>query len=141
MLTLQVLCLFPKYRTGYFIAFATCPVLWSSKMQTEVTLSTTEAEYITLSQSTQELIHICDLLQGLAKAPKLIVSSSVAHSTIFEDNKGCVELANAPRIHPCTCHNALKHYHFQGLTLSINLLIFLQNIYRPLILFLFIKSS
>jgi hypothetical protein len=35
-----------KSRTGYIITFASCPVLWSSKLQSEIALSTTEAEYI-----------------------------------------------------------------------------------------------
>ncbi|MFN9957182.1 MAG: hypothetical protein ACK55I_29105, partial [bacterium] len=65
-------------------------------MQTEVALSTTEAEYIALSQSTRDLIPMRALLQELSKATKLIVGSTIAHSTIFEDNKGCVELAAAP---------------------------------------------
>ena len=32
-----------KSRTGYIIAFANCPSLWVSKLQTEIALSTTEA--------------------------------------------------------------------------------------------------
>ncbi len=31
-------------RTGFIIMFAGCPVIWSFKLQTEITLSTTEAE-------------------------------------------------------------------------------------------------
>jgi hypothetical protein len=38
-----------KSRTGYVILFANCPVLWVSKLQTKVALSTTEAKYIALS--------------------------------------------------------------------------------------------
>jgi hypothetical protein len=38
------------------------------------------------------------LLQELSIATKLIVGSTIAHSTVFEDNKGCVELANAPHM-------------------------------------------
>jgi hypothetical protein len=45
-----------KSRTGYVITFASCPVLWCSKLQTEVALSTTEVEYIALSQSARDLI-------------------------------------------------------------------------------------
>jgi hypothetical protein len=31
-----------KYRTGYIISFAGCPIKWASKMQTQITLSTIE---------------------------------------------------------------------------------------------------
>ena len=37
--------------TGYEIMYAGCPVLWCSKLQTEIILSTTEAEYIVLIQA------------------------------------------------------------------------------------------
>jgi len=40
-----------RSRTGYVILFANCPLLWASKLQTEITVSTLEAEYIALSQS------------------------------------------------------------------------------------------
>ena len=38
-------------RTGYVIFYANCPIIWSSKLQIEIALSTTESEYIALSQS------------------------------------------------------------------------------------------
>jgi hypothetical protein len=81
-------------------------------MQTEIDLSTTEAEYIAFSQSTQDLIPMRDLLQELSAAIKLIVGSTFAHSTIFEDNKGCIELVSAPCMHPRTHLIALKYHHF-----------------------------
>jgi hypothetical protein len=71
-------------------------------MQTEVALSTTEAEYIALSQSARDLIPMRALLHELSLATKLIVGSTIAYSTIFEDNKGCVKLATAPKMHPRT---------------------------------------
>jgi hypothetical protein len=103
-----------KSRTGYVITFASCPVLWSSKLQTEVALSTAEAEYIALSQATRDLIPMRGLLHELSAATKLIVGSTVAYSTIFEDNKGCVELATAPKMRPRTRHIALKYHHFHS---------------------------
>jgi hypothetical protein len=51
-----------KSSTGYVITFASCPVLWTSKLQTEVALSTMEAKYIALSQSTCDLIPMHELL-------------------------------------------------------------------------------
>jgi hypothetical protein len=38
-------------RTGYVIKYAGCPIIWALKMQPLIALSTTEAEYITLSSA------------------------------------------------------------------------------------------
>jgi len=103
-----------KSRTGYVITFANCPILWSSKLQTEVALSTTEAEYIALSQATRDLIPMKDLLSEFSSATKLIVGETITYSTIFEDNKGCVELASAPKLCPRTKHISLKYHHFRS---------------------------
>jgi hypothetical protein len=103
-----------KSQTGYVITFASCPVLWCSKLQSEIALRTTEAEYIALSQSARDLIPMRGLLQELSAATKLTVGSTIAHSTIFEDNKGCVESASAPRMRPRTRHIALKYHHFRS---------------------------
>ena len=75
-----------KSRTGYVITFASCPILWSSKLQTKIALSTTEAEYIAMSQATRDLIPMRDLLSEFASATKLIVGDTITHSTIFEGN-------------------------------------------------------
>ena len=42
-----------KYRTGYVITYAKCPIVWHSKLQGETALSTTEAEFISLSDATK----------------------------------------------------------------------------------------
>jgi len=39
-----------KSRTGFIITYAGCPLTWSSKMQTEMALSTKEAKLIALSK-------------------------------------------------------------------------------------------
>jgi hypothetical protein len=40
-----------KSRSGYLITIGGTPVIWSSKMQTKIALSTCEAEYIALSMA------------------------------------------------------------------------------------------
>ena len=45
-----------KSRSGFVMTLGGCPIQWSSKLQTEIALSTTEAEYIALSQAMRELI-------------------------------------------------------------------------------------
>jgi histone deacetylase 1/2 len=102
-----------KSRTGYVITFAGCPVLWASKLQTEIALSTTEAEYIALSSAMRDLIPMRALLAEFSSLTKLQIGNTVAHSTVFEDNQGCVELANAPKMRPRTKHIAIKYHHFR----------------------------
>jgi hypothetical protein len=52
-----------KSRTGYVIFFCGVPLLWVSKLQTQIALSTCEAEYIALSQSMRDLIPIRETLK------------------------------------------------------------------------------
>jgi len=130
-----------KSCTGYIITFASCPVLWSSKLQTENALSTTEAEYIAMSQATRDLTPMHELPKEFSPTTKLIVRDTITHSTIFEDNKGCVDLASAPKLCPRTKHNGPKYHHFrshiengsikiQWIDSQHNLLISLLNLYQ-----------
>ena len=43
-------------RTGYVIMYARCPITWVSRMQTEISLSTSESEYTALSTVMREMI-------------------------------------------------------------------------------------
>jgi len=132
-----------KSRTCYVLTFASCPLLWSSMLQSKVAFSTTEAKYIALSQATRDIIPLQNLLHEFASVTKLIVGQTITHSTIFEDNKGCVELANAPRLCPHTHHIGfifvimlpMETLRCIGLILSINLQTFSLN------LFLLLPSS
>jgi hypothetical protein len=45
--------------------YAGCPITWLSKLQTEIALSTTEAECIALSQAMREVIPFMNLMQEI----------------------------------------------------------------------------
>ena len=45
-----------KSRTGYIITFMGYAITWNSKLQTQIALSTTEAEYIAMSMAMREVI-------------------------------------------------------------------------------------
>jgi hypothetical protein len=47
-----------RSRTGYIITYAGCPMHWTSKMQAEISLLTTEAKYLAPSQSKMEVFPI-----------------------------------------------------------------------------------
>ena len=52
-------------RTGYSIMYAGCPIHYFSKLQTEIALSTAEAEYIALSQALREVIPLMSLMEEI----------------------------------------------------------------------------
>ena len=52
-----------RSRMGYKISYADCPMLWASKMQTEIALSSIEAEYVALSQAMREVIPLMELMK------------------------------------------------------------------------------
>lgn len=103
-----------KSRTGYVLTLGNCPLLWVSKLQTEIALSTTEAEYIAMSQAMRDLLPMRSLLQHLGDKMKLSFSKpTIIHSKVFEDNNGALTLATAPKISPRTKHIAVKYHFFR----------------------------
>jgi hypothetical protein len=101
-----------RSRTGYVIRYAGYPVVWASKLQTEIALSVTEAEYIALSTAAREILPILSLAKEAANIgviPK--TQAPILRCKIFEDNNGAVEMANVPKMRPRTKHLNIK-YHF-----------------------------
>jgi len=88
-----------KSRSGYIVLYAGCPIIWSSKLQTQVALSTTEAEYVSLSQALREVVPVMNLIKEL-KERKITTISSVpkVYCKAFEDNSGALELARSTKI-------------------------------------------
>ena len=103
-----------RSRMGYVITYAGCPMHWASKMQTEIALSSTEAEYIALSQAMREVIPIIWLLQEASdQGISFNNSKPKVHCTIFEDNAGAIEIAQVPKMRPRTKHLNIKYHHFR----------------------------
>jgi hypothetical protein len=103
-----------KSRTGYIISFYGCTITWASKLQTQIALSTTEADYIALSQSLMEVIPVINLMTeiNMLGVCNYCIIPKVCY-TAFEDNSGALELANAPKMRPRTNHINLVFHHFR----------------------------
>ena len=82
-------------------------------MQTEIALSTTEAEYIALSQSMRDLTPIRSTLIELSKVLGLKINTPVTHSTVYEDNNRALELSREDKYRPRTKYIAIKYHHFR----------------------------
>jgi len=104
-----------KSRTGYVLLLGGCPLFWSSKLQTEIALSTTEAEYIALSQAMRALLPLRSLLREVGTKMQLSYSSkSVIRTRVWEDNNGALALATNPtKISVRTKHMAIKYHFFR----------------------------
>jgi hypothetical protein len=114
-----------KSCSGYLIMFMGCPLLWGSKLQTQIALSTMEAEYIALSLAMRELIALQEILKdiyvnvlvdpkGLAKINYTTVAKTfgeLPQSIVHEDNEACLKFASLPKMSPRTKHIAIP-YHF-----------------------------
>ena len=89
-----------------------CPIHWTSRLQQEIALSTTEAEYISLAQALREFIPMRRAFEDMLKALELTTEYPiVVKSVIFEDNNGAISTATTPKMSPRTKHIAVK-YHF-----------------------------
>jgi len=78
-------------------------ILWSSKKQELVTLSTTEAKYVAATHAAKEAMW----LQALFGE----VFDHIKTTTIFGNNKSAIALAHGGNYHACTKHINIQ-YHF-----------------------------
>ena len=88
--------------------------MWCSKLQMQIALSTTEAEYIALSQSLRDTIPLMQLLEEIkSHGHRTLSMTPKVHCKAFEDNTGAIELACLPKMHPCTKHINVVYHHFR----------------------------
>lgn len=105
-----------KIRTGILLNFRGVPIYWSSKLQSEIALSTLEAEYIALSQGMRELVSARSLTLELSLKMNLDFSGTSTVSKAWEDNIGTQNLANSkgPLMTARTKHIGIKYYWFRS---------------------------
>ena len=77
---------------------------WSSKRQASVALSTVEAEYMALSQATQEAVWLQRLLEEVGESTK-------EGTRIMQDNQGAIATVQNPVFHRRTKHIQIRYRH------------------------------
>ena len=98
-------------RTGFVVFYAGCPIFWASRLQTEITLSTAESEYVALSTAIREVISLMHLMDEITKVFKIDCPKPKVFCKVFEDNKSCIEMATTRKFSPRTKHIAIKYHH------------------------------
>ena len=101
-------------RSGFIIKYADCPIYWSSKLQTEIALSTAKAEYIALSSSLREVILLMTVMDELNEVFPLLMETPQFYCKVWEDNQSCIAMATSQKFKPRTKRITPKYHHFKS---------------------------
>ena len=82
-------------------------------MQTEIALSTAEAEYIALSSALREVIPLMTMMEEIHQVFPIIICKPNFICKVHEDNQSCIKMATGIKFSPRTKHIALKYHHFR----------------------------
>lgn len=89
--------------SGYIFFISEGPISWASKRQSTVALSSTEAEYMALTQAAKEAIWLRRLLAELGFRTQ-------EPTIIHEDNQSAIALAKNPVYHARSKHIDIQHH-------------------------------
>ena len=86
--------------TGFIFMIDGTPITWMSRKQSITAQSSTEAEYMAVSEAAKQAIWARHLLYAIGKGSIY----REAPTTIYEDNQGAIKIADNPINHPKTKH-------------------------------------
>ena len=94
-----------------------CPVVWKSKLQTDIATSTMESEYTALSVAMRAAIPIMEVCRYVIKGFGVARNHlTTFKTTVHEDNQGALRLAKMEpgRSTPRSKWYAIKHHWFRS---------------------------
>ena len=89
--------------TGYVFTFARGPISWNSTLQSTVALSTTEAEYMAITEAVKEAIWLQALLENLGLTQE--------HINLYCNSQSAIHLTKNQVYHAHTKHIDVR-FHF-----------------------------
>ena len=92
-----------KSTSGYLFRLSGAPISWRSRKQTSVALSTAEAEYVSLSSATQEVMWLRRLTSELKNGP-------TKATVLYEDNQSAIAMTRKAQFHGRAKHIAIRHH-------------------------------
>jgi hypothetical protein len=81
-------------------------------LQTEIALSTAEAEHIAMLAALRETIPLATLMREMNENFPLYLPSPRFIIKVLKDNQSCIAMAENPKFTPRTQHIAIKYHHF-----------------------------
>ena len=92
-----------KSTTGYVFLASEGAITWKSKKQTIIAMSSTESEYVALSEAGREAFWLRNLYDELG-------FPQMGPTVIKSDNEGSVILSHNPQFHARTKHIEIRHH-------------------------------
>ena len=97
------------------VNFTNFPLLWVSKIQTEISLSTLHSECVALYHSVRALLLLKSVIKEVID--NLGIDSEnlkfVSRSAVYEDNNGDIVVSTSPRMTPTSKHIGVKYHWFR----------------------------
>ncbi|KAH3899240.1 uncharacterized protein SCDLUD_004673 [Saccharomycodes ludwigii] len=90
---------------GYITVYSGAPITWSSKKIKVMCLSSTDAEYISMSEACKEAYWLTDIFNGL--------NIEIPSIDLMADNTSAIALAKHPTQHNRTKHINVKYHHIR----------------------------
>ena len=104
-----------RSRTGFVVTFSNCPLLWVSKLQTDIVLSTLHYEYVALSHSIRALLPLKSFIKEVID--NLVIDNEklnfVSSTAIYEENNGAIVVATRPSMTSTSKHIAFNYHWFR----------------------------
>jgi transposase InsO family protein len=92
-----------RSRTSYVVTVAGGPVMWSSKLQKSIAMSSCEAEFYALCEAVKDIIWLRNILTEL--------SIPFEQPVLYVDNQSAIALSNNPVNHQRSKHIALRWFY------------------------------
>ena len=85
---------------GFCHIIAGCPVYWDSKLQSEITLSTTESEYVVLSMTMREMVPFMNLMREISDFLPIKSDKPKLYCTVWGDIWSFIKVAKKSKVYP-----------------------------------------
>ena len=104
-----------RSRTGYVATLAGCPILHASKLQSVISILSSESEFIALSTALRDIIPMMNLLNEMKdRGWDVPGTKPQVQCRIFEDNSGALEMAVNEKFRLRTKHVNSNFHHFRS---------------------------
>jgi len=100
-----------RSHTGYILMLNGGPISWKSRRKDNVSLSTSEAEFVAASQAGQETIYLREMLTDFGFSPTLA-------TPLYKDNLTCVAMSANPVRRKFFRHIDIRNYYVLELILA-----------------------